>query len=87
MDIYNHNQTEAPVALSLYELNSLVAEAISIGVPGQYWVEAEISEAREVRGHCYLELVEKDDRSNTPVARGIVMELSAEVAEASSTFA
>lgn len=69
MDIYNHNQTEAPVALSLYELNSLVAEAISIGVPGQYWVEAEISEAREVRGHCYLELVEKDDRSNTPVAR------------------
>ena len=69
MDIYNHNQTEAPVALSLYELNSLVAEAIGIGVPGQYWVEAEISEAREVRGHCYLELVEKDDRSNTPVAR------------------
>lgn len=69
MDIYNHNQTEATVALSLYELNSLVAEAISIGVPGQYWVEAEISEAREVRGHCYLELVEKDDRSNTPVAR------------------
>lgn len=69
MDIYNHNQTEAPVVLSLYELNSLVAEAISIGVPGQYWVEAEISEAREVRGHCYLELVEKDDRSNTPVAR------------------
>lgn len=69
MDIYNHNQTEAPVALSLSELNSLVAEAISIGVPGQYWVEAEISEAREVRGHCYLELVEKDDRSNTPVAR------------------
>lgn len=69
MDIYNLNQMEAPVALSLYELNSLVAEAISIGVPGQYWVEAEISEAREVRGHCYLELVEKDDRSNTPVAR------------------
>lgn len=69
MDIYNHNHSEAPVALSLYELNSLVAEAISIGVPGQYWVEAEISEAREVRGHCYLELVEKDDRSNTPVAR------------------
>lgn len=69
MDIYKHNQTEGPVALSLYELNSLVAEAISIGVPGQYWVEAEISEAREVRGHCYLELVEKDDRSNTPVAR------------------
>lgn len=69
MDIYNHNQTEVPVALSLSELNSLVAEAISIGVPGLYWVEAEISEAREVRGHCYLELVEKDDRSNTPVAR------------------
>ncbi len=66
-DLYDANGT--PARLSLYELNNLVAETLSICLPGEYWVEAELSEAREVRGHCYLELVEKDRRSNTPVAR------------------
>jgi len=56
-------------ALSLYELNSLVAEAIAVGVSGEYWVEAEVAEARESKGHCYMELVQKDPWSNTPVAR------------------
>jgi exodeoxyribonuclease VII large subunit len=35
----------------------------------EYWVEAELSEVREVRGHCYMELVQKDMFSNTPVAK------------------
>lgn len=55
--------------LSLLELNSLLADVIDVGMPREYWVEAEISELREVRGHCYMDLVEKNDRSNTPVAR------------------
>ncbi len=66
-DIFDAEST--PARLSLYELNNLVAETLSIGLPGEYWVEAELSEAREVRGHCYMELIEKDRRSNTPVAR------------------
>jgi exodeoxyribonuclease VII large subunit len=32
-------------------------------------VEAELSECREHNGHCYLELIEKDEHTNTPVAR------------------
>lgn len=56
-------------ALTLFELNQLVGEVINIDMPGPYWVEAEVSEMREVRGHCYLELVQKDEWSNTPVAR------------------
>ncbi|MDD7317592.1 MAG: exodeoxyribonuclease VII large subunit [Prevotella sp.] len=56
-------------ALSLLELNSLLAEVIEIGMPREYWVEAEISELRVVRGHCYLDLVEKREGTNTPVAR------------------
>lgn len=56
-------------ALSLYELNQMVADAISMGMPDDYWVEAELSEAHEVRGHCYMELVQKDLFGNTPVAR------------------
>ena len=47
--------------LSLLELNSLVAAVVDISLPDEYWVEAELSEAREVRGHCYMELVEKDE--------------------------
>jgi exodeoxyribonuclease VII, large subunit len=34
-----------------------------------YWVEAELSEVRENRGHCYMELIEKNENSNVPIAR------------------
>ena len=55
---------------SLYELNSMVRDVISMSLPDSYWVEAELSEAREgYCGHCYLELIEKDERSNTPIAK------------------
>lgn len=56
--------------LSLYELNSLVRDVISMSLPDSYWVEAELSEAREgYGGHCYMELIEKDEFSNTPIAK------------------
>jgi len=55
--------------LSLLELNQLLAEVIDVGMPREYWVEAEISELREVRGHCYIDLIEKAEGTNTPVAR------------------
>ena len=56
-------------ALTLYELNQLVRETITISMPDEYWVEAEISDIREVRGHCYMELIQKDEYGNTPLAR------------------
>lgn len=55
--------------MTLSELNGLVRSTIESVLTDEYWVEAEISEARESRGHCYMELIEKDVRSNTPVAR------------------
>lgn len=55
--------------LSLFELNNLVREVIATDLSMEYWVEAELSEVREVRGHCYMELVQKDMFSNTPVAK------------------
>ena len=54
---------------TLRQLNLLVREAIEIGLPDEYWVEAELSECRERGGHCYMELIEKEEKSNTPVAR------------------
>lgn len=60
-----------PKALTLYELNSLVRETIETTLTSEYWVEAELSECHENRGHCYMELIQKDDRSNTPIARAM----------------
>lgn len=55
--------------LSLSELNSLVADVINTTMSRSYWVEAELSEVRENRGHCYMELIEKNENSNVPIAR------------------
>lgn len=55
--------------LSLYELNSLVQQTIEESMAMQYWVEAELAEANERRRHLFLDLVQKDERGNTPVAR------------------
>ena len=54
---------------TLYELNSLVRQTIEGSMDQDYWVDAELSECRESRGHCYMELIQKDEFSNTPVAR------------------
>ncbi len=54
---------------SLLELNRLVRESIEFEMPDAYWVEAELSECRESRGHCYMELIQKDELSATPVAK------------------
>ena len=56
-------------SLTLYELNSLVRTVIDEVMPNEYWVEAELSEIREVRGHCYMELIEKEEGGNTPIAK------------------
>ena len=55
--------------MTLLELNGLVRSVIEGTLSGEYWVEAELAEARESRGHCYMELIQKDPRSATPVAR------------------
>ena len=55
--------------LTLYELNCLVKDVIEYEMPNEYWVEAELSECREARGHCYMELIQKDEQTATPIAK------------------
>jgi len=55
--------------VTLLELNRLVREVIECEMPNEYWVEAELSECRENRGHCYMELIQKDEQTATPVAK------------------
>ena len=63
------NMIQQDKAMTLLELNGMVRTTLERGMRDEYWVEAELAEARETRGHCYMELVQKDSLSNTPVAR------------------
>ncbi|MGD9977615.1 MAG: exodeoxyribonuclease VII large subunit [Bacteroidales bacterium] len=56
--------------LTLFELNKLVKDVITKSLPGNYWVMAEISEINEhPSGHCYLELIQKDENTDSIKAR------------------
>lgn len=55
---------------SLFELNKLIKEVISKSLPDSYWVIAEISEINEhTSGHCYLELIQKDESTDSIKAK------------------
>ena len=55
---------------SLLELNARVRDALQEALPERYWVRAEISEARiHPSGHCYLELIEKEEHTGRTVAK------------------
>ncbi len=57
-------------SITLLELNNNIRLEINQAFPDSYWVTAEISEIRiNHSGHCYLELVDKDDTMNSIVAR------------------
>ena len=57
-------------ALSLYDLNALVRRSIEQCLPDEFWVQAELSDVRtNSTGHCYLEFVQKDSRTNSLIAK------------------
>jgi exodeoxyribonuclease VII large subunit len=48
----------------------MVRCAVSKGLPSRYWVTGELSEVRETgAGHCYIELVQRDDVTQELVAK------------------
>jgi len=56
--------------LTLLELNTLIRDSLQDAFPSAVWIVAEISEMKVNRtGHCYLELVEKDELSDEIRAR------------------
>ncbi len=56
--------------LTLYELNNHVRMALSSALPDECWVQAELSDVRvNSAGHCYVEFVQKDTRTNALVAK------------------
>ena len=56
--------------LSLYEVTQKIINAIDSEFPSLIWVIGEVSEIKEnISGHCYLELVEKDKKTEQPKAK------------------
>ncbi|MDO4992079.1 MAG: exodeoxyribonuclease VII large subunit [Prevotellaceae bacterium] len=47
--------------LTLYQLNNLVRQVVDYSLNDTYWVEAELAECRESGGHCYMDLIQKDE--------------------------
>lgn len=61
--------------LSLSRLNGMIRSAIEQQLPLCYWVTGELSEVRVTSvGHCYIELVERDERTGeiSAKARGTI---------------
>ncbi len=59
--------------LSLYELNKQIGEVLAKNLEPSYWVVAEIGEMRQnQKGHCYLELVEKEEHQIKAKARATI---------------
>lgn len=56
--------------LTLFEVSQRIQQALENSFPTRIWVVAEISELKENRsGHCYLELVEKEENADQPKAK------------------
>lgn len=60
------SDTQSPI--TLLELNRLIAGLVSVPQTTGLWVTAELSDVSVRGGHCYFELLQKDDRG-MPVAR------------------
>lgn len=65
------NKPNEPQPLSLRELNLRVKAIVQEGLPELCWLRAETSDVRvnHSSGHCYLEFVEKDERTGQIVAK------------------
>jgi|YNPMSStandDraft_1061717.scaffolds.fasta_scaffold00319_4 exodeoxyribonuclease VII large subunit len=60
---------------SLSQLSLIIKEIFSISLPDYLWVKGEISELNENRsGHCYLELIEKNEERIIARFRAIIWE-------------
>ena len=57
-------------SISLYDLNKQIGSVIKTGLSGAVWVHAEINSISVQRvGHCYIELIEKDENNSNIIAK------------------
>ena len=56
--------------ITLSELNEIVGETLRLSIQSGIWIVAELSEVNIARGgHCYLEFIEKEEKSGKLIAK------------------
>ena len=56
-------------AVSLYALNEYVRRVIQLNFSEPVWIDAELAQVNQSKGHWYIELVEKDPAIDQVIAR------------------
>ncbi|MDR2057164.1 MAG: exodeoxyribonuclease VII large subunit [Dysgonamonadaceae bacterium] len=54
---------------TLSQLNAVIANKVKQAFPDTYWLLAETSDVRFNNGNCYLEFIEKEEKSNNIIAK------------------
>ncbi len=60
---------QTPHPVSLLELNEFIRRMVALNFPEALWLRAEIAQVQHARGHCWLELVEKDELTDEIAAQ------------------
>lgn len=55
--------------ISLFELNEYIRQVIALNFTEPLWIRAEINQLSFSRGHCYLDLIEKQEESDEVIAQ------------------
>lgn len=54
---------------TLLELNEFIRQVLILNLPNAFWIKAEITQAKESRGHYYLDLIQKAENSDAILAQ------------------
>ena len=67
----NNTETPSRQPMTLLELHTAIRDKLQDSFPGACWVRAEMSDVRvnSSSGHCYLELIEKEEKTGQTVAK------------------
>lgn len=55
--------------ISLFDLQTFMRQVVALNFPEALWVRCEIAQLSKSRGHVFLDLVEKSESENEPVAQ------------------
>lgn len=55
--------------VTLFQLNEYIRRILALNLPDALWIQCEIAQVNESRGHCFLELVQKSEAEENIVAQ------------------
>ncbi len=58
------------MSYSLFELNEFIRQVLALNLNEDLWVKCELAQVKYSRGHCYLDLVQKNETGDVVLAQG-----------------